>query len=56
MLPIVAKHNQLNDSPVRFLVDYRGDGHVRNISQGISQNTFNIALVPNDGLPLPSDW
>jgi prepilin-type N-terminal cleavage/methylation domain-containing protein len=33
-----------------------GDGHVRTISQGISQNTFNIALVPNDGLPLPSDW
>jgi len=33
-----------------------GDGHVRNLSQGISQNTFNIALVPNDGLGLPSDW
>ena len=33
-----------------------GDGHVRNINQGISQNTFNIALVPNDGLVLPSDW
>ncbi len=33
-----------------------GDGSVRSISQGISQNTFNIALVPNDGLPLPSDW
>src|SRR3984957_11886581 len=25
-----------------------GDGSVRNISQGISQNTFNIALVPNE--------
>jgi type II secretory pathway pseudopilin PulG len=33
-----------------------GDGSVRGISPGISQNTFNIALVPNDGLPLPSDW
>jgi prepilin-type N-terminal cleavage/methylation domain-containing protein len=33
-----------------------GDGSVRSISQGVSQNTFNIALVPNDGLPLPSDW
>jgi type II secretory pathway pseudopilin PulG len=37
-----------------------GDGSVRNVSQGISSNktpfTFNIALVPNDGLPLPSDW
>jgi prepilin-type N-terminal cleavage/methylation domain-containing protein len=33
-----------------------GDGSVRTISQSISQNTFNIALVPNDGLVLPSDW
>jgi type II secretory pathway pseudopilin PulG len=33
-----------------------GDGSVRSISSSMSQNTFNIALVPNDGLPLPSDW
>jgi prepilin-type N-terminal cleavage/methylation domain-containing protein len=33
-----------------------GDGSVRLVSQGISQPTFNIAMVPNDGLPLPSDW
>jgi hypothetical protein len=33
-----------------------GDGSVRAISSSIIQNTFNIALVPNDGLPLPSDW
>jgi prepilin-type N-terminal cleavage/methylation domain-containing protein len=37
-----------------------GDGSVRNISQGISSiaapYTFNIAMVPNDGLPLGSDW
>ena len=33
-----------------------GDGSVRAISSSINQNTFNIALVPNDGLPLPSDW
>ena len=33
-----------------------GDGSVRNISTGISQTTFNIAMVPNDGLPFPSDW
>jgi prepilin-type N-terminal cleavage/methylation domain-containing protein len=33
-----------------------GDGSVRNINQGVSQLTFNIAMVPNDGLTLPSDW
>jgi prepilin-type N-terminal cleavage/methylation domain-containing protein len=33
-----------------------GDGSVRILSQGMSQNTFNIAMIPNDGLPLPSDW
>jgi prepilin-type N-terminal cleavage/methylation domain-containing protein len=33
-----------------------GDGSVRNINMGISQATFNIAMVANDGLPLGSDW
>jgi prepilin-type N-terminal cleavage/methylation domain-containing protein len=33
-----------------------GDGSVRNLNQGISQLTFNIAMVPNDGLSLPPDW
>jgi prepilin-type N-terminal cleavage/methylation domain-containing protein len=37
-----------------------GDGSVRTISQGISSvnapYTFNIAMVPNDGLTLPADW
>jgi prepilin-type N-terminal cleavage/methylation domain-containing protein len=33
-----------------------GDGSVRNLSQGMSQITLNIAMVPNEGLPLPSDW
>lgn len=32
------------------------DGSVRMISQGMSTATFNLALVPNDGLPMPSDW
>jgi prepilin-type N-terminal cleavage/methylation domain-containing protein len=38
------------------LVVAMGDGSVRGINPTISQNTFNIALVPNDDLPLPSDW
>ena len=33
-----------------------GDGSVRILSQGMSQNTFNIAMIPNDGLPLGPDW
>jgi prepilin-type N-terminal cleavage/methylation domain-containing protein len=33
-----------------------GDGSVRILNQGMSQLTFNIAMVPNDGLPLGSDW
>jgi prepilin-type N-terminal cleavage/methylation domain-containing protein len=33
-----------------------GDGSVRLINQSISQTTFNVAMVPNDGLSLQSDW
>jgi prepilin-type N-terminal cleavage/methylation domain-containing protein len=33
-----------------------GDGSVRPLTQGMSQYTYNLALIPNDGLPLPSDW
>ncbi len=33
-----------------------GDGSVRTINSGISQTTFNIAMVPNDGTTLGTDW
>jgi prepilin-type N-terminal cleavage/methylation domain-containing protein len=33
-----------------------GDGSVRMCSQGMSPNTWWQAMVPNDGLPLSSDW
>jgi prepilin-type N-terminal cleavage/methylation domain-containing protein len=33
-----------------------GDGSVKNIAQGMSQTTYNLGLVPNDGYPMPSDW
>jgi prepilin-type N-terminal cleavage/methylation domain-containing protein len=33
-----------------------GDGSVRSIGSGVSQLTFNLALVPNDKQPMPSDW
>ncbi len=33
-----------------------GDGSVRPLTQGMSQPTYNLALIPNDGLVLGSDW
>jgi prepilin-type N-terminal cleavage/methylation domain-containing protein len=33
-----------------------GDGSVRACSQGMSPLTWFLANVPNDGLPMPSDW
>jgi prepilin-type N-terminal cleavage/methylation domain-containing protein len=33
-----------------------GDGSVRALNQGMSQYTYCLALIPNDGLVLGSDW
>ena len=33
-----------------------GDGSVRSVSSGVSQPTWQAALLPNDGVPLGSDW
>jgi hypothetical protein len=33
-----------------------GDGSVRALSQGMSSYTYNLALIPNDGLVLGADW
>ncbi len=33
-----------------------GDGSVRACNQGMSATTWWMALVPDDGYPLPSDW
>jgi hypothetical protein len=33
-----------------------GDGSVRTVSTGVSQNTWWMALIPNDGNVQPSDW
>jgi prepilin-type N-terminal cleavage/methylation domain-containing protein len=32
------------------------DGSARNVTTGVSQATFGLALIPNDGSPLPADW
>jgi prepilin-type N-terminal cleavage/methylation domain-containing protein len=33
-----------------------GDGSVRSVSSGVSQPTWQAAVLPNDGVPLGSDW
>ncbi len=33
-----------------------GDGSVRSVAQSISPTTWWLALVPNDGATMPSDW
>ena len=33
-----------------------GDGSVRLVNSGVSQNTWQNAVTPNDGNPLGSDW
>jgi prepilin-type N-terminal cleavage/methylation domain-containing protein len=32
------------------------DGSVRGVTSGVSANTWNLAVCPNDGQPMPSDW
>jgi prepilin-type N-terminal cleavage/methylation domain-containing protein len=33
-----------------------GDGSVRQLSSGLSQYSYDLALIPNDGFPMGSDW
>jgi prepilin-type N-terminal cleavage/methylation domain-containing protein len=33
-----------------------GDGSVKTIDQAISLITFSLALIPNDKMPIPTDW
>jgi hypothetical protein len=32
------------------------DGSVRTVGAGVSQSTWLIAITPDDGLVLPSNW
>jgi prepilin-type N-terminal cleavage/methylation domain-containing protein len=32
------------------------DGSVKMVAQGTSSTAWNLALIPNDGLPMPPDW
>ncbi len=61
--PLIGVNNSLNcgyttpsSGHTGVIIVGLGDASVRNINQGISSPTFNLALVPNDGLPLGPDW
>jgi prepilin-type N-terminal cleavage/methylation domain-containing protein len=46
----------LNSSTTGGILVGLFDGSVRMVSQGISQTTWQNAVLPNDGFPLGSDW
>jgi hypothetical protein len=33
-----------------------GDGSVRGLSASVAQLTWQYAILPDDGNPMPSDW
>jgi len=51
-----AWHSQAISSHTAVVMAGLGDGSVRPLTQGMSLTTYNLALIPNDGLPLGSDW
>jgi prepilin-type processing-associated H-X9-DG protein len=61
--PQFKPNPQLNCDPTRPSTMHTGginaamgDGSVRFINSAISPTTWFLASVPNDGLPMPSDW
>jgi len=33
-----------------------GDGSVRSVTRAMAQLTWQYAIIPDDGNPMPSDW
>ena len=54
--PTLCSFWQPSSSHTGVIIAGLGDGSVRNISSGISTTTFNIAMIPDEGLPLGPDW
>ncbi|HTU19137.1 MAG TPA: DUF1559 domain-containing protein [Gemmataceae bacterium] len=54
--PNSCPYQQPSSSHTGTLLVGLGDGSVRAINNGMSQPTFNAAMIPNEGLPLGSDW
>jgi prepilin-type N-terminal cleavage/methylation domain-containing protein len=55
-LPLNCNPCMLNSSTTGGILVGLGDGSVRMVAQGISQLTWAHAVMPNDGIPLGSDW
>lgn len=49
-------YHQPSSSHTGAMLSALGDGSVRILNQGMSQPTFNIAMVPNEGVSLGPDW
>jgi prepilin-type N-terminal cleavage/methylation domain-containing protein len=47
---------QANSAHTGVVLAGLGDGSVKSLSTGMSMYTYNLALIPNDGIALPSDW
>jgi prepilin-type N-terminal cleavage/methylation domain-containing protein len=47
---------QATSSHTSVVLASLGDGSVRGLSTGLSSYTYNLALIPNDGFPMGSDW
>jgi prepilin-type N-terminal cleavage/methylation domain-containing protein len=54
--PLLCIYNQPSSSHTGAMLAALGDGSVRIINQGMAPLTFNIAMVPNDGLTNGPDW
>jgi prepilin-type N-terminal cleavage/methylation domain-containing protein len=54
--PVLCEYYWPSSSHTGGLMVAMGDCSVHLVSQGINKATFNIAMVPCDGVPLPADW
>lgn len=55
--PLACLHHSIpSSSHTGVMLVGLGDGSVHSVNNGISQITFNQAMVPNDGTSLGSDW
>jgi len=56
VLPSVADHRICHSGHTGQVLVGLMDGSVRGVTSGVSQATWQSALIPDDGIPLGSDW
>ena len=56
VLPSVADHRICHSGHTGQVLVGLMDGSVRGVNSGVSQATWQSALIPDDGIPLGSDW